>query len=205
MPKAIAGAHDAILEAARRLLVSEGYQGLGMRAIAAECGMALGTLYHYYRAKDEIVYALMEADWKFTLAEMDRDTVSALAQKPAESTAGTLLRLFFRLSEFTRSYSEIWRTIALLPPQEKSPSVRCYDRGVFMREYGARIESALGAGSEAREGADRACLAIFIARMFSTYAMDADPDVAMLECVLSRLLGSRDSGFQTAASPAGPL
>lgn len=51
--------HD-ILDAARRLLLEEGYESLSMRKIAAEAGCKAATLYYYYKNKEAIVEALIE-------------------------------------------------------------------------------------------------------------------------------------------------
>jgi AcrR family transcriptional regulator len=50
-----------ILEAASRLLDREGSRALGMRRIAAESGLAIGTLYRHF-ASDRSVYAAVAAD-----------------------------------------------------------------------------------------------------------------------------------------------
>ena len=49
-----------ILDAARRLLVEEGYDSLSMRKIAGEVGCKAATIYYYYKNKDAIVDALVE-------------------------------------------------------------------------------------------------------------------------------------------------
>ena len=35
-----------------------------MRKLARECYLALGTLYHYFSSKEELVIAIMEDFWK---------------------------------------------------------------------------------------------------------------------------------------------
>ena len=49
-----------ILDAARRLLVQQGYESLSMRKIASEVGCKAATIYYYYKNKDAIVEALVE-------------------------------------------------------------------------------------------------------------------------------------------------
>ena len=49
-----------ILDAARRLLVQDGYDSLSMRKIASEVGCKAATIYYYYKNKDAIVEALVE-------------------------------------------------------------------------------------------------------------------------------------------------
>lgn len=49
-----------ILDAARRLLLQQGYENLSMRKIAGEVGCKAATIYYYYKNKDAIVEALVE-------------------------------------------------------------------------------------------------------------------------------------------------
>jgi len=52
---------QGILDAAIGLLMSDGIQGLTMERVAAEAGVAKGTLYVYFKNKDEILDAAVEA------------------------------------------------------------------------------------------------------------------------------------------------
>ena len=47
--KGLGRAQD-IMQAARALLAAEGYAGLSMRRVAAEVGMSLSNLQHYYQS-----------------------------------------------------------------------------------------------------------------------------------------------------------
>lgn len=49
-----------ILDAARRLLIQQGYESLSMRKIASEVGCKAATIYYYYKNKEAIVEALVE-------------------------------------------------------------------------------------------------------------------------------------------------
>lgn len=48
-----------ILHAARSLLAAEGYAGLSMRRVAAEVGISLSNVQHYYQSKDALLEALL--------------------------------------------------------------------------------------------------------------------------------------------------
>ena len=56
--KGYARAND-ILQAAREIFASEGYGGLSMRRVAAQVGVSLSNVQHYYRNKDMLVEALL--------------------------------------------------------------------------------------------------------------------------------------------------
>jgi AcrR family transcriptional regulator len=51
-------AHE-ILYAARELFAAEGYAGLTMRRVAAQVGMSLSNVQHYYQSKDLLIEALL--------------------------------------------------------------------------------------------------------------------------------------------------
>ena len=72
--KGLGRAHD-ILHAARALLAAEGYAGLSMRKVAAEVGISLSNVQHYYQSKD----ALLEALLLYTMAlfQQKMDAISA--------------------------------------------------------------------------------------------------------------------------------
>lgn len=203
MPKAIEHAHEAILAAARRLLEAEGYGKLSMRSIASAGGLATGTLYNYYGAKDEIVFALMKTDWEAALGRMDEvveglgasaglaNRVDGTADRAAETTdttgtAEALLALFRVLMTFTGKYSAVWRQMALMPPSTRSPQLRSYDRSAIIGEMTDRVHEALTRGG--LPGQDASLLATFLARVFSVYAMDTNPDQRSLEMVIMKLL-----------------
>lgn len=48
-----------ILHAARTLLAAEGYAGLSMRRVAAEVGISLSNVQHYYKSRDALLEALL--------------------------------------------------------------------------------------------------------------------------------------------------
>ena len=60
---------QGILDSAIGLLISEGIQGLTMGRVAAEAGVAKGTLYVYFKNKDEILDAALEASFDPVLQE----------------------------------------------------------------------------------------------------------------------------------------
>ena len=60
-----------ILHAARSLLAAEGYAGLSMRKVAAETGMSLSNVQHYYQSKDALLEALLLYTMDLFQAKMD--------------------------------------------------------------------------------------------------------------------------------------
>ena len=50
----------AVLDAARQLLVREGYRDLSMRDVANAVGCSVSSIYLYFAGKDELVHTLMD-------------------------------------------------------------------------------------------------------------------------------------------------
>lgn len=67
MPKLINDLRNRILDSAERLLTEKGYQGLTIREIADECGIASGTVYNYFKSKEMLVGTIIGNRWIATL------------------------------------------------------------------------------------------------------------------------------------------
>jgi len=73
---------DAILAAAQTLFCQEPFESIAMSDIAAEAGLAKGTLYLYFRTREEIFLALLTrelAAWFAAFAEASKSFASAEA------------------------------------------------------------------------------------------------------------------------------
>ena len=70
-----------ILHAARSLLAAEGYAGLSMRRVAAEVGISLSNVQHYYQSKDALLEALLL--YTMELFQQKMDSISAAMQEAA--------------------------------------------------------------------------------------------------------------------------
>jgi AcrR family transcriptional regulator len=91
--KGLGRAHD-ILHAARALLAADGYAGLSMRRVAAEVGISLSNVQHYYQSKDSLVEALLLYTMDVFQAKMDgisADMVSASRSEQFLSTVDMFL------------------------------------------------------------------------------------------------------------------
>ena len=76
--KGLGRAHE-ILRVARELLAAEGYAGLSMRRVAAQVGMSLSNLQHYYPGKDALLEALLL--YTMDLFQRQIDAISAAMNK----------------------------------------------------------------------------------------------------------------------------
>jgi len=88
MPKIIQDAKAEILSAARNRLLHDG--GFSMRAIAKDCGISPGTIYHYYPDAGTLIAMVLVEDWQKAYKEM---------QESAEhsATAGEALTSFIHI------------------------------------------------------------------------------------------------------------
>jgi AcrR family transcriptional regulator len=85
-------ARRAILDAAEELLVADGYEGFSMRRLAERCGYTAPTIYHYFRDKQGLLDAVLEARLRLV--------VERLPDLPAELDPAEAARRV--LGEFAR-------------------------------------------------------------------------------------------------------
>ena len=64
--------HQQILQAAQRLFQRHGYQKVTMDDVAKAIGKGRSSLYYYYKNKDEVFDAVMDAEISDIIAEIER-------------------------------------------------------------------------------------------------------------------------------------
>ena len=84
----------AILDAARELFVSEGYQNVSIRKIAERIEYSPAAIYGYFPSKDDIFFALAEEGFRLLRrpgAERRRalDDAAAARARPRRSSGGS--------------------------------------------------------------------------------------------------------------------
>jgi len=100
----------AIVEAATRLFITEGFAGLSMRAVANELGMSLSHVQHYYKNKEDLVEALLYRildRYRWAVADIQ----SSLAGQPAIEQFCAAIDLFLHdvtQQSFAAVFCEIW-------------------------------------------------------------------------------------------------
>lgn len=83
-----AARRDAVLAVARKLLVEEGFDRFVLRRVAAAAGMKLGNLQYYFATRDDLLEALIRAEFEHDLAAVRRaTTIDGLSE-----AAGALVR-----------------------------------------------------------------------------------------------------------------
>jgi AcrR family transcriptional regulator len=133
----------SILDAARELFVTEGYQHVSIRKIAERIEYSPAAIYGYFASKDDIFFALAEEGFRllFTTASEQTDAGS--------DPAGDLRRMFWRYYEFSKSHPEYF---ALMFLDRTVPRIsRDWDRFGFIGEMKhdmvVRIQNAIDRGA----------------------------------------------------------
>jgi len=133
-----------ILEAARKRFRHYGFKKTTMQEVARDAGVAVGTLYLYFKDKDELLVAGTEE-----YVALHRRHAEAILD--SDATAADKLRRYvldrFRAARATRTggfapASELLREVLRVRPERR------VEEGQMMTEYIARI---LRSGVEARE------------------------------------------------------
>lgn len=103
MPKLINDLRNRILDSAERLLTEKGYQGLTIREIADECGIASGTVYNYFKSKEMLVGTIIGNRWIATLEKTDNDICRT------KNISEGLSCIFDGLESFCLLHVDLWK------------------------------------------------------------------------------------------------
>jgi AcrR family transcriptional regulator len=119
----------SILDAARALFVSEGYQHVSLRKIAEKIEYSPAAIYGYFASKDDIFLALAEEGFR---------TLFAPVEEPAAANSLERIRAgFWRLYEFSKQHPEYY---ALMFIDRSVPRISQYwERFGFVREMRGRM------------------------------------------------------------------
>ena len=124
MPKIIEDLENRILKAARKRLLGGDLSSFSARAIADDCGIAVGTIYNYSRDLDSLLAAVMAEDW---IEEMNRAGVAA---ESAASFEEGICLLYGAIHRFSLQYENVWQSY----PSGKSFSIRYRHLHRILRE-----------------------------------------------------------------------
>ncbi|MBE3561414.1 MAG: TetR family transcriptional regulator [Ktedonobacteraceae bacterium] len=103
---------QAILEAARRLFQTSSYEALTIASVATALGLAKGTVYLYFKTKEELFLALVEQQLAAWFAEVDAGLAALLATK--ESC--TIPQVTAVLCRALEARPDLMRLLAILHP-----------------------------------------------------------------------------------------
>lgn len=102
MPKIIENLEDNILKSAHDELFEKGYTNMTMRSVADACGIAVGTVYNYYKSKDMLVAKVMLIDWNLIIDEIKKECLSA------KDIHEGFKFMFDGVVDFVEKYDVVW-------------------------------------------------------------------------------------------------
>lgn len=99
-----------ILQAARLIFAAEGYAGLSMRRLAAELGMSLSNVQHYYQSKDLLIEAMLLFTMNTFQSKIDNIATSMNAASRIEQLNSTIGMFLEELNDPVTHgvFFEIW-------------------------------------------------------------------------------------------------
>ena len=97
----------AIVEASAQVLEERGYKGATTNRIAERAGVSVGTLYQYFRGKDEIFDALIEKESKAYIAAIENNVPSNAM--PLDAAIRNLLEVGYAHHELIVGVREVMR------------------------------------------------------------------------------------------------
>ncbi len=101
MPKILEDARIRLISVARKQALTNGYPGMTIRSVAQECGYSVGTVYNYFRSKEQLLAEVMLEDWQQEVEEMKEKCRKA-------SPAVALEAIYNGLSHFRSLYSSVF-------------------------------------------------------------------------------------------------
>ena len=75
------GKAEAIIEAAQALFIAQGYEATTMAQVAARAGVAVGTVYLYFKNKAELLYALKSHYESRMVGEITSPEIQSLSHR----------------------------------------------------------------------------------------------------------------------------
>ena len=102
MAKIIDNLYFNIQEVGKKILLEDGYKKMTLRLVANKCNIATGTVYNYFKSKDQLVATIMFKDWK----NMIDATVPRLSN--IESSIDGLELVFKMIKDYTAIYQKAW-------------------------------------------------------------------------------------------------
>lgn len=149
---------DAILDAARAHLASEGASGLSLRAVARDVGMVSSALYRYFDSRDALLTALIIDAYDSLGAAVEQDE----AQVPRDDMTGRWLAVATGVRRWALANPHLYALVYGSPvpgyaaPQDTVPAATRVTRllAALLGDVGARPEHHVQPGDDPGVPAD---------------------------------------------------
>ncbi|PWW54954.1 TetR/AcrR family transcriptional regulator [Actinokineospora spheciospongiae] len=183
-----------IVAAATRLFVEEGYDSTTVVRIGREAGVASNTVYWYFKHKDEVLVAVLDA--------LFAEFLAGAAQRLAESPVEQLLWAVGQLRRVDRLITTVHARVGA------SEALRVWHDGFHAQVEGMLRWHLAGLGvPEAEQGA-MTRIGVFAVEGMLTHVGDAAGDRAIVETLVRSARGiaavpgpHQDPGGSTTGSP----
>lgn len=175
---------EEIMRVSRKIVSEKGLPALNMRALAKECGIALGTLYNYYSDKDELVVAAIESVWQDILEKSVPDSRVSFSQY--------VTHIYARILSGLKYYPDFFAAHSI----SVAGSAKGKARGMMERCFG-KIRGELNAALREDKNVDRSIFSEtfreedLIGHILDTITIsiiNGRPNCATLTEILDRLL-----------------
>ena len=100
MPKIIENIREELLLEAKRQIFEIGYQTTTIRSVAAGCGVAVGTVYNYFKSKDMLIASFVLLDWT--------QCIESISAQPKENKRDYLEFIHISLKKFEQKYAPLF-------------------------------------------------------------------------------------------------
>ena len=148
-----------IQEAALRVISRHGVEGASMQAVAAEAGIAKGTIYLYFQNREDMV--ARTASW--AVSQLTRHLDPLLAESNRDPFPVRLRRIIETKIEFFHAHREFFRLYRAVSSSDKNDSCsrnrEVYEE--YLKSLSALLRRAMKRGEVHRADPDR--LALYIA------------------------------------------
>jgi AcrR family transcriptional regulator len=118
MPKIIQNIEERILVQAEELFLSQGYPTCDLRQIARKADIAVGTIYHYYKNKEDLYIHVLAFSWKKTIQKLAE--IASEDLKPELLLNKMILLLIHDISS-RKPLSGLWTEISTLYREGDTP------------------------------------------------------------------------------------
>lgn len=178
LPKTLINIKEDILLVTKKLLTEEGYEKLNIRNIASKCGIATGTLYNYYKSKQEIVEEIIKTEWNAMLRRVEQVT------KTDMEVIGKLEVIYNELGSIMNDVHKLWFDISNSKIDGELSKIKCHKK-IWLKGLSDKILYIIG--NEA-ENKDYEFLSDVICNMLILYAHQGDVEFKKLSPVIESLL-----------------
>ena len=100
MPKIIENLRETLLIEAERQISKRGYKNTTIRSVAKECGVAVGTVYNYFKSKDILIASFILQNWI--------ECVNSIGAYPKENRKDYIEYIHISLNKFAGKYNKLF-------------------------------------------------------------------------------------------------